>query len=141
MFIRNAILNTSSTHETKEKLRVLLTAKDKCRNICICNELSSLMVECKKDIDKSRFKTISLKNETPFDIAIYFKPKHFNIYTDDITKCKKMTVNGLIKPNDELKVHTKQDDEFIVGYFINNELNIMKIISVDIQQEKNIIRM
>ena len=60
---------------------------------------------------------------------------------DDITKCKKMTVNGLIKPNEELKVHTKLDDEFIVGYFINNELNILKIISVDIQHEKNIIRM
>ena len=141
MIIRTCIMNCSSTPETKDKLRELLLAKEKCRNICICNELSILASQCKKDIDKSRFKTISLKNETPYEIAIYYKPRHFNIYTDDITKCKKMTDKGLIKPNEEFKVHTKHDDEFIVGYFVDNELNVMKIISVDIHQEKNIIRM
>ena len=140
-FIRNAILNTSSTHETKAKLRVLLSAKDKCRNICICNELSSLMDQCKKDVDNTIFKTISFKNETPFEIEIYYKKRNFNVLTDDISKCRKMTTNRLLKPNEELNVHTKHDDEFIIGYFVNNELNILKIISVDISQNKNIIRM
>jgi len=144
LFIRNAVFkNTNISIETKGKLKELLKVKEQNRNICICNEISQISEICKKELSmkKDNFKTISLKNETPFDIAIYFKPLHFNVYTDDITKCKKMTLNGLIKPNEELKVHTKKGDEFIVGYFVDNELNVMKIISADIQQEKNIIRM
>ena len=100
-----------------------------------------LMDQCKKDVDNTIFKTISFKNETPFEIEIYYKKRNFNVLTDDISKCRKMTTNRLLKPNEELNVHTKHDDEFIIGYFVNNELNILKIISVDISQNKNIIRM
>ena len=34
-----------------------------------------------------------------------------------------MTTNGLLKPNEELKVHTKQDDEFII-----DALKIMNLL-------------
>lgn len=139
--IRNSIMNSSSTQETKNKLKELLTAKEKCKNICICNELCILMSQWQKDVINSKFKSITLKNEMPFEIAIYYKPRHFNVLTDNISNCKKMTTNGLLKPNEELKVNTKQDDEFIIGYFENNEFIVLKIISLDINQEKNIIRM
>ena len=65
-------MNSSSTHETKAKLRVLLSAKDNVEiYVSVMNYL--LMDQCKKDVDNTIFKTISFKNETPFEIEIYYK--------------------------------------------------------------------
>ena len=134
MFIRNLVYNCHSV-SIKNQMTNLLEAKLQNKNICICSEIIDINKKLNKSkLDMKNIKSIAFKNETPYEIDIYYKPKNFNLYTDDITKCKKMTINGLLKQNDTWHIKTKIDDEFIIGYYLNNELNILKIITVDFKQ-------
>ena len=94
--------------------------------------LSNQNIVYKRIIPNQRviYKRIKYINQTHKDIDIYYKPKGFNVYKDDINKCKKMT-KELLKDNNTLVILTEKGDEFIVGYYSNNEFLMMKIITID----------
>ena len=88
-----------------------------------------------------KLKTIQFINHVNKDIEIYHKPKGFNIYTDNINKCKKITISGSLKVNCILNIQTQDGDEFIIGYFSNNEFLMIRIITTDITKDSIIIKM
>lgn len=121
------------TEKDKVELNSLLMNKRSDRHTCVCSAFNG--IKNKYLQSQTQFRIISLENATNYDLEIYYKPENFNIYTDNISKCKKMT-NRLLYPNAKLNVSTKNNDEFIVGYYSNNEYIIIKIIKIDINNNK-----
>jgi len=113
-------------------------------NICVCDELKKINISGSlKDLKNPevKLKTIQFINHVNKDIEIFYKPKDFNIYTNHINKCKKMTISGSLKENGILNIQTQDGDEFIIGYFSNNEFLIIRIITIDINKDSIIIKM
>ena len=69
-------------------------------NICVCDELKKINMVKNPEV---KLKTIQFINHINKDIEIFHKPKDFNIYTNHINKCKKLTISGSLKENGILR--------------------------------------
>jgi len=82
--------------------------------------------------NKMKKTSISIENLSKHLIHIYYNSKlnNFDIYKDNISKCKRMTNHsGLIK-NSKIGINTFINEEFLCGYFDNYDFIIIKIIKI-----------
>ena len=104
-------------------------------NICVCNEFKKIYNEIHTLSNSVKStKSIQFINHVNKDVEIYYKPKDFNIYTDHINKCKKMTIKPL-KVNGSKCIRAIHGDEFIIGYFSNKEFIMIRKITIDMAKD------